>query len=115
MLLEDDSIVKSSTYKVNIEYKQRGEEPLDYFSVTLYTYQKTELSSSGNIYNTSDLSHLISKLENAKQYYIRATGKTLHSSFLWCIFSFRHKNTSKLIILSHTSLKVYKIFGILSE
>lgn len=82
VLLEDDSIIKSSTYKINIKFEQREQEPLDCFSVTLYTYQKTELSSSGNIYDISDLSHVISGLENAKQYYIRATGKTLHNMVL---------------------------------
>ena len=74
----DGGIIQTSAYKVGINYAQAQDEQLDSYSFTLYTYQKTVISSSGDIYNTSDMSYVISGLENAKQYYIRATGKTLH-------------------------------------
>lgn len=77
-----DDIIKVSTYKVGLTYSQLEDEPLDSFCITLYTYQKTELQSSGNVYDTSDLSYTLSGLENANQYYLRATGKTLHNMVL---------------------------------
>lgn len=76
--VSDGEIIKTSAYKVGLNYSQPQGESLDSYSFTLYTYQKTVISSSGDIYNTSDMSYVISGLENAKQYYLRATGKTLH-------------------------------------
>ncbi len=76
--VSDGEIIQTSAYKVGLNYSQAQNEPLDSYSFSLYTYQKTVISSSGDIYNTSDTSYVISGLENAKQYYLRATGKTLH-------------------------------------
>jgi len=76
--ISDGEIIQTSAYKVGLNYSQSQGESLDSYSFTLYTYQKTVLSSSGDIYNTSDMSYVVSGLENAKQYYLRATGKTLH-------------------------------------
>lgn len=80
--IDDNDIVKVSTYKAGLTYSQLENEPLNSFRITLYTYQKTELQSSGDIYDTADLSYILSGLENAKQYYIRAVGKTLHNMTL---------------------------------
>lgn len=76
--VSDGGIIQTSSYNIGVNYSQDQDEPLDSFSVSLYTYQKTPLSSSGNIYDTSEMSYVVSGLENAKQYYLRATGKTLH-------------------------------------
>ena len=72
-------VLKSSAFQTELVYSQKQKEPLNSFCITLYTYQKTELQTSGDLYDTSELTYLISGLENAKQYYIRATGKTLHN------------------------------------
>lgn len=76
--VSDGGIIQTSSYNIGVNYSQLQNEPLDSFSVSLYTYQKTPISSSGEIYDTSEMSYVISGLENAKQYYLRATGKTLH-------------------------------------
>lgn len=76
--VSDGELIQTSAYKIGINYSQAQDEALDSYSITLYTYQKTVLSSSNDIYNTSDMSYVVSGLENAKQYYLRATGKTLH-------------------------------------
>ena len=76
--VSDGEIIQTSAYKVGLNYSQAQGESLDSYSFNLYTYQKTVISSSGDIYNTSDMSYVISGLENAKQYYLRVTGKTLH-------------------------------------
>ena len=80
--IKPGDIIKTSAYQVGLNYSQLQNEPLDSYRITLYTYQKTELQASENIYNTADLTYVISGLENAKQYYIRATGKTLHNMTL---------------------------------
>lgn len=76
--VSNGGIIQTSSYNIGVNYSQLQDEPLDFYNVTLYTYQKTLLSSSGEIYNTSEMSYIISGLENAKQYYLRATGKTLN-------------------------------------
>jgi hypothetical protein len=97
----DGGIIQTSTYKVGVNYSQAQDEPLDSYSISLYTYQKTIISSSGNIYNTSDMSYVISGLENAKQYYLRGTGKTLHGITLDTGFI--------LITVSYTIAQVFNI------
>lgn len=80
--IQPDDVIKTSAYQTQLIYSQIQKEPLDSYSITLYTYQKTELQTSGNLYDTDKLTYLISGLENAKQYYIRAIGKTLHNMTL---------------------------------
>lgn len=97
--VSDGELIQTSAYKVGLNYSQSQGEQLDSYSFTLYTYQKTVFSSSGDIYNTSDMSYVISGLENAKQYYIRATGKTLHGITLDTGFI--------LITISYTIAQVF--------
>lgn len=80
--IKPGDVIKTSAYQVGLTYSQLQNEPLDSYRITLYTYQKTELQASDIIYNTADVTYVISGLENAKQYYIRATGKTLHNMTL---------------------------------
>lgn len=76
--IHENDVIKASSYKVGVAYTQEENELLDSYEIILYSYSKTRLQSSGTIYNTSDMNYSISGLENAKQYYIRAIGKTLH-------------------------------------
>lgn len=76
--INQDDIIRSSTYKVTLKYAQTENEEIDFYNISLYSYQNTSLQTSGNIYDTSELSYVISGLENATQYYIRATGETIH-------------------------------------
>lgn len=80
--IANGDIIKSSNYNVGLTYQQIEGEQLDSYRITLYSYQKSELQTSGLLYDTSDLSFIISELENAEQYYIRATGTTLHGMTL---------------------------------
>jgi len=69
--------IRSSSYSMGINYSQIEGELLNWFKITLYSYQKTILNSSGEMYDTSDLSYIVNNLQNATQYYIRATGETI--------------------------------------
>lgn len=80
--ISSDDIVRASTYPVTITYEQLENEILDSYEITLYSYSKRELQSSGTIYDVEDSSYVISGLENANQYYIRAVGTTLHGMTL---------------------------------
>jgi len=77
--INEGDVIKTSAYEVSLNYSQAENEALSSYSITLYSYQQTELQSSGNIYpdpNNPSLTYLISGMENATQYYIKATGIT---------------------------------------
>lgn len=76
--ISENDVIKASVYSVGISYSQTENELLNSYKITLYSYSKQELQNSGTIYDTSDLTYIISRLENAKQYYIRAIGETIH-------------------------------------
>ncbi len=77
--VENGDVVKSSTYEITLSFAQAESETLDNYTFFLYSYQKTLLQSSGIQYNTTPpLSYTISNLTNATQYYVRATGTTIH-------------------------------------
>lgn len=76
--LQENAVVRASAYSVSVSYSQAEDEPLDSYRIILYNHSKQTLQNSGLIYDTSSLQYIVSGLENAKQYYVRATGVTLH-------------------------------------
>lgn len=77
--VEDGAVLKNSSYEILVSYAQKEAESLNSYSISLYSYQKTLIQTSGNVYNTTTpLSYTITGLKNATQYYIRAIGTTLH-------------------------------------
>lgn len=76
--IEEDTVIRSSSFLSSLTYQQADNELLDFYNISLYSYQHIPVQSSGNVYDTSSLSYLISGLENGKQYYLRATGSTVH-------------------------------------
>ena len=80
--VNQDDIVKSSTYRVSLTYLQNENEKLDSYNIILYSYQKTELQTSGIQYDTSDMYLTLTGLENATQYYVKAIGTTVNGMIL---------------------------------
>lgn len=76
--ISNGDIIRASSYSIGLNYHQIENELLNWFNITLYSYQKTSLDSSGAKYDTSDLSYIVTNLQNATQYYIRATGETIN-------------------------------------
>lgn len=76
--ITNGQIIKSSTFQVNCEYAQTEKELLDSWSIVLYDHSKSELSSTGVVYETEELSYLTPMLNNKTTYFIRAVGKTVH-------------------------------------
>lgn len=76
--ITNGDIIRASSYSIGLNYHQTENELLNWFNITLYSYQKTSLDSSGAKYDTSDLSYIVTNLQNATQYYIRATGETVN-------------------------------------
>ena len=80
--VSNGDIIRASSYSIGLTYSQVESELLNWFNITLYSYQKTLVDSSSQIYDTSDLSYIVSNLQNATQYYIRATGETVNGMSL---------------------------------
>lgn len=80
--ISDGDVIRSSTYSADLTYAQNENEELNSYTITLYTYQKTQLQSSGIVYSTTAPSYLLTDLENATQYYVRATGQTVNGIHL---------------------------------
>lgn len=76
--ISENDVIKTSVYQVSLTYSQAQNELLDSYQIILYSYGKTILQDSGTNYNTDDMGYVISSLENATQYYIRALGVTVH-------------------------------------
>ena len=74
--LNSGDVIRASSFLISLTYSQKEQEPLNYYQITLYSYQKVKLQSSGEIYNTDTLTYLMSGLENGQQYYIRANSLT---------------------------------------
>ncbi|MEY8352623.1 hypothetical protein AALB39_04610 [Lachnospiraceae bacterium 54-53] len=80
--VSNGDIIRASSYSIGLNYAQIETESLNWFNITLYSYQKTLLDSSGQVYDITDLSYIVSNLENATQYYIRGTGETVNGMSL---------------------------------
>lgn len=81
--IEADEIIRASSFETVLSYSQPEGEELDSCCITLYSYQKTALQSSGTVYDTSaSISWFLTALENANQYYIRAAGETVNGMAL---------------------------------
>lgn len=91
--ISENQIISSSYYQVELSYEQIEGEKLNQYSLILYNANKIEIYNTGNIFNTSNLSLLISDLINGEFYYIRATGITIHGMIVdtgYTAFSVRY-------------------------
>ena len=76
--VNNEDVIRASSYNISLTYDQSENELLNYYNISLYSYQKTLSQSSGEVYDVSNPSYIITNLANATQYYIRATGKTIN-------------------------------------
>lgn len=76
--VNNEDVIRASSYNISLTYSQLENELLDYYNISLYSYQKTLIQSSGEVYDVANPSYIITNLANATQYYIRATGKTIN-------------------------------------
>jgi len=73
----DSQTVNSSSLSCDLTYAQTEGELLNSYKVTLYDISKTQLSTSGLLYDTDSPTYKITGLSDNTQYYIRAEGTTL--------------------------------------
>lgn len=80
--ISEGDVIKASSYQVTLAYSQTEGELLNSYEIILYSYQQIQLQTSGTKYDTSSMNYLLSGMENAMQYYVRATGTTIHGIVL---------------------------------
>lgn len=75
--IEENQVIRSSSFETTLTYSQAQNAELQSYCITLYSYQKTAIQSSGIVYIKDTIPpFLLTSLENANQYYIRAVGET---------------------------------------
>ena len=80
--ISDGGVIIASSYSVTLTYSQEEDEILNSNEIILYSYQQIQLQTSGTLYDTENMTYLLSGMENAMQYYVRATGSTIHGIVL---------------------------------
>lgn len=66
------------SFEATLTYTQTENEPLNNYRFVLYNEKQSEISRSGNLYNTTQLKYIYSNLEDKNKYFIRAIGETLN-------------------------------------
>ena len=80
--VKDGDTIKTSEYSFNLRYEQTEQEELNSYEISLYSYQKTLLQTTSTQYDTTDMKTTFTGLNDATEYYVRATGTTLHGMLL---------------------------------
>ena len=73
-----DQIIRNSSYQIQLTYSQTEGELLNSYQISLYNSSQSLLHQSGILYNSDILSYSVSNLSDNRQYYVRATGKTVN-------------------------------------
>ena len=76
--MQDTATLHTANPKLTLHYFQSEREPLQDFQFYLYDYDKSLAASSSHKYDPADMSHTFYGLKNESEYYIRATGTTVH-------------------------------------
>lgn len=105
--IQPNDVIRTSVYESALHYSQAENELLQSYTITLYSYQKVALQTSGTMYPPQDftsgeLSYIISSLENANQYYIKATGTTIQGMHLETpdiLFTVAYENLQPFAVL----------------
>lgn len=74
----DEQNIQNSSYQVSLMYRQIQNEELQFFQIGLYNDNKNQIWSSGVKYDTTNMSIMLTDLEDNSSYYIRATGATIN-------------------------------------
>ena len=76
--LTDNQVIRSANIELNLHYSQAQNEPIKEFQFQLCDYDKSLITTSGNLYDSSKMSYSFTQLKNEHTYYARAIGLTSH-------------------------------------
>ena len=80
--VKDGDVIKTSEQEIQLEYTQPENEALNSYCIELYSHQKVLLQTTNIVYDVSDKKTIFTGLNDATEYYIRATGITIHGMTL---------------------------------
>ena len=75
--IEQDQIVRNSSYDVIVNYFQPENEPLNAFKLYLYNGQRELIYSTDIIYDLSSMTISLTNLEDNTDYYVQVEGSTV--------------------------------------
>lgn len=100
--IEENQIIKNSSYQVNMSYSQLEKEQLQSWEISLYDTSQSMVQTSGVCY-TEKIVYTLTNLEDNQTYYIRATCHTLNGMEVdtgYLLFSVNYVQPSVYSILS---------------
>ena len=85
--ITNNTVIQNSSVEATIHYVQAEGELLNSYSFSLYNNSRTEIATSGTLYDSSglsdvSLSYMFEELENNTTYYLRAVGTTMENTVL---------------------------------
>jgi hypothetical protein len=105
--IQENQIVKNSSYQVYMTYNQIENEPLQSWEITLYDTSQSKIQSSGVFYD-DNIKYTLTNLEDNQNYYIKATCITLNGFEVdtgFIPFSVNYKQPSVYSILTLENIK----------
>ena len=106
--INDEDVIKASSYSVSLSYSQSENEQLNYYEIMLYSYQNVQIQTSGTIYDTNNMSFLLSGMEDGRQYYVRAIGATVNGISLdtgYILFSVAYAQKQIFTVMETNNMK----------
>ena len=100
--IEENQIIKNSSYQVNMLYSQLENEQLQSWEISLYDNSQSIVKTSGVCY-TDKIVYTLTNLEDNQTYYIRATCHTLNGMEVdtgYLLFSVNYVQPSVYSILT---------------
>ena len=76
--LTSGEIVRTANLTLNLFYSQAENDTLKEYQIQLYDYNKILLTTSGNLYDASNMTCSFNQLKNEHEYYVKAVGITKH-------------------------------------
>lgn len=85
--ITNNTVIQNSSVEATIHYVQAEGELLNRYSFSLYNNSRTEIATSGTLYDSSglsdvSLSYMFEELENNTTYYLRVVGTTMENTVL---------------------------------
>lgn len=85
--ITNNTVIQNSSVEATIHYVQAEGELLNSYSFSLYNNSRTEIATSGTLYDSSglsdvSLSYMFEELENNTTYYLRVVGITMENTVL---------------------------------
>lgn len=100
--IEEDQIIKNSSYQISMSYSQLENEPLQSWEISLYDTSQSMIQTS-KVHYIDKIAYTLTNLEDNQTYYIRATGRTLNGMEVdtgYIQFSVNYKQPSVYSILT---------------